>query len=117
VSQSTRAKRRRAEQFADQADLCRVLPCVVCFRPRRYDRSFIASVLVGRSVGWFTREQSEPHHAKTRGAGGGDTDTVPLCRSHHRKFHDMGEQSFTERYGIDCREVAALIAAELRGGQ
>lgn len=27
--------------------------------------------------------QSDPHHSKTRGAGGGDESCVPLCRYHH----------------------------------
>ncbi len=47
----------------------------------------------------------EPHHAKTRGAGGSDLDAVPLCRHHHREFHQIGQGSFQEKYQFDFRDV------------
>lgn len=114
---SKRHRRRKAEQDGAQAALVRCLPCAVCFRPRRYDEEFLRNVRVGRQGGWWLTEKSEAHHCPTKGAGGKDKDTMPLCTKHHRHFHNMGEKSFSERYGIDCREVAAMIAAELEGAQ
>lgn len=49
---------------------------------------------------------SENAHATSRGAGGDYTDIVPLCGSHHREQHQLGIESFQEKYGIDLHEEA-----------
>lgn len=43
---------------------------------------------------------SDPHHVKSRGAGGGDTsdNLLPLCRRCHQEWHRIGIESFTEKY-------------------
>ena len=53
-------------------------PCSVCFR-----------------VG-----PSDPHHIRTRGAGGSDTfdNLLPLCREHHVETHKIGRATFLEKY-------------------
>lgn len=46
--------------------------------------------------------KSEPHHIRTRGAGGGDelTNLMALCRLHHRRAHDVGWTTFTRVWGL-----------------
>ena len=44
----------------------------------------------------------DPHHVRTRGAGGGDVgNVVPLCRSAHTELHAVGRHTFAQRYGVD----------------
>ena len=40
----------------------------------------------------------DPHHIKTKGAGG--LDTVPLCRKHHAECHAIGRWTFAKKYGL-----------------
>ena len=63
-----RKARLQAEQFGAQAALCRMLPCCVCGAP----------------------PPSDPEHVRTRGAGGKDKDTAPMCRRCHQLRHDHG---------------------------
>ena len=44
----------------------------------------------------------DPHHLKTRGSGGDDSQTnvMPLCRLHHTELHKIGLSSFVEKYGL-----------------
>lgn len=102
-----RLARRRAEQFGPQAELCRTLACVVCWRP--HDSPV-------RSIAWFDRRRpnrSDPHHIVSRGAGGTDRDCVPLCRHHHDEIHRIGRDTFQERHGVDLRAVADALSEEL----
>lgn len=45
----------------------------------------------------------EAHHAKTRGAGGGDDKQVPLCSLAHKQHHDGCT------FGIDFEKLAAEL--------
>ena len=49
---------------------------------------------------------SENAHVRSRGAGGGAADIVPLCMAHHREQHDAGIETFQERYSINLRDEA-----------
>lgn len=42
----------------------------------------------------------DPHHVKTRGAGGKDTldNLMPLCREHHTEIHKIGKKTFFKKY-------------------
>lgn len=51
----------------------------------------------------------DPHHTKTRGAGGGDDTLVPLCRGHHDLVHTKGLAWIEAASGVDLREMAALL--------
>ena len=44
----------------------------------------------------------EPHHLKTRGAGGSDDyeNIMPLCRKHHTEIHSSGKNRFVEKYRL-----------------
>jgi len=68
------------------------LPCCVCYGG-------------GASSGIL----SDPHHVKTKGAGGQDWHLVPLCRFHHQQFHAMGRHTFQKRYDIDLLGVAERL--------
>lgn len=88
-------KRKRklyAKNFGDYADLIRQMPCVVC---GRFD--------------------CEPHHVKSRGAGGDKSSLVPLDRRCHIMFHAMGKESFERRFMIDLESEAALLWHEFGG--
>lgn len=88
-----RLARLRAKTFGPQAARCRELPCCVC-----------------------DRAPSEPHHVRSRGAGGTDADCVALCRACHDEVHRIGIDSFGERHGVDLRTEARVLAAFMEAG-
>ena len=52
-------------------------------------------------------------HRNTDGGMGlkpSDRWTISLCRGHHIEQHQMGEQAFETRHGIDMRELASEFA-------
>lgn len=61
----------------ENLDLVRSLPCAVC-----------------------SKRPVDPHHIKTKGAGGKDTleNLLSLCRMHHRQIHAMGRKTFFTKY-------------------
>lgn len=112
-----RAAKRRAEAFGPQAELCRHAMCVACMASFRGD---VTGSLARFARSWRkygggfdSLPVNDPHHVPTRGAGGVDKDTVPLCREHHREWHDIGEKSFDAKYGVHLRGVAKAIHDEL----
>lgn len=46
------------------------------------------------------------HHVRSVGAGGGESDMVPLCWRHHDELHRIGRWTFAEKYGVDLRVLA-----------
>jgi hypothetical protein len=86
-----RAEKRREEQFGEEAEVVRWMPCCL---PR-----------------CRARPPSDPHHARSRAAGGGKKDLVPLCHPHHVEVHAVGRKTFEAAYGIDLRTAAAMTAA------
>lgn len=108
-----RAAKRREKAFGEQAALCRTLPCVICSTEPTGVEPTLSEWVAFLAEG----HTSEPHHVPTRGAGGVDKDTVPLCRTHHREWHDIGEQSFDAKYGVNLRAVAKAIHDELKAAQ
>lgn len=57
-------------------DLARQQPCIVCSQP------------------------ADPHHLKTRAAGGHDVEfnLMPLCRVHHTEIHKLNNVRMAEKY-------------------
>lgn len=80
-------------QFGEKAVWIRQLNCLVC--------------------GWLP---SEPHHVKSRGAGGDSTHLVPLCTRHHREFHTIGRTTFGKKHDIDLPAEAERLEARWQGG-
>jgi hypothetical protein len=89
---NARLKKRRAAQFGKQAEACRALPCCICDR----------------------RAPSDPHHVRSRGAGGGDEWCLPFCRTHHIQIHAYGRKSFEARNDVDLITMATELAATLK---
>jgi hypothetical protein len=52
----------------------------------------------------------DPHHVRTRGAGGQDDQVVNLCREHHDEFHRAGRFTFQRKYRVLLAEHAARLA-------
>ncbi len=53
---------------------------------------------------------SDPHHVKSRGAGGPDAENmVPLCRAHHSELHQIGVTEFQLRYNLDLKSLAIYV--------
>jgi hypothetical protein len=88
-----RLAKRRAEQFGDAGEEIRWMPCCVpsCIGPL----------------------PSDPHHAKSRGAGGTSRDLVPLCHPHHVEIHAIGRRTFESRHRVDLAAEAQRIAGML----
>jgi len=79
-----RMKKRQEEAFGPKADYIRKLPCCVC----------------------GTIAPSDPHHVKSRGAGGKARDLVPLCWNCHLRLHNMGRLSFELENSVDLGAIA-----------
>ena len=81
---SPRLEERRAEEFGPQAQACRDIGICCCCG---------------------TEGPTDPHHLKTRGAGGKDRDTIPLARACHRRLHATGPLRFWQEAAIDPEDV------------
>jgi hypothetical protein len=53
---------------------------------------------------------SDPHHYKTRGAGGDDSleNLISLCRKHHNEIHQIGVLTFMAKYGRGIEKFRTL---------
>ena len=83
---------RRAYGSRERVHAIQAMPCVVC-----------------------GALPSQNAHVRSRGAGGGAADIVPMCMAHHREQHDAGIETFEARYSINLAAEAARVAAELEG--
>lgn len=59
---------------------------------------------------------TDPHHVTSRGAGGDDSCTVPLCRRCHTRVHAAGQVTFWREVGIDPADVILGIQAWMQAG-
>lgn len=83
-----RRKERHGVAFGSKAEWLRQMSCCVC-----------------------GRQPSDPHHVRSRGAGGTAKDLVPLCRADHRELHQIGARTFAERHEIDLEWQAERYEA------
>lgn len=63
--------------------------------------------------------RSEAHHVRKGSQSGvgikpAATRTVPLCTVAHREYHQIGHDSFCQKYDIDLEKHLILINAEFR---
>lgn len=93
-------KRRREafeRNFGQRGEVVRSMPCLL-------------------AVTGECRGLVQAAHAKSRGAGGGRRELVPLCAGHHETSHRIGAKTFAARYHVDLRHEADRIAAQLDAG-
>ena len=57
----------------------------------------------------------DAHHLVTRGAGGSDYQTIPLCREHHQEYHQYGQKTFENRYRTQVWKVCCDLLCEFAG--
>jgi len=95
ISSSYNSKSRRYKDN-DYIEWVRGLPCIVCLilMPTMNTSNII----------------SDPHHVNKQGHGtmAGKTDDnrcVPLCHRHHVEYHNIGKESFKEKYEVDFEAV------------
>jgi len=69
----------------DYLDFIRSLPCMI---------------LGGRS---------DPHHVKSRGAGGSDFLCIPLSRKYHTEIEVIGIGRFEKKHGIDITKTIKTL--------
>ena len=59
----------------------------------------------------------DPHHLRSRGAGGGERNNiVPLRRKYHVELHSIGVKTFAEKYGLDLEAEAIRATDEYNKG-
>lgn len=104
VNPERRAVAREAA-FGPHAQWVVSLPCAVAF-PELYEGPHTIKP-------WMLRTGqtriSDPHHVRSRGAGGKAEMCVPLDPPRHRECEAMGRASFEATYKIDLHRVAALL--------
>lgn len=103
---TTRLKRRRAPKMG-----LRESSAIRCDIHVQWVRGHECAVQ-GKGTGKFECfGRIEAHHVKTRGAGGGDEQVIPLCQFHHSQLDSPGWSSkkFNEVYGIDQAQIAAEL--------
>lgn len=92
------------------------------FNRERRARLFKAQFGSGARVKWMRAlpccacggGPCEVHHVRSRGAGGGADDTVPLCSVCHRLLHTEGAKTFSRRLFLDLSELATKYAQDWR---
>ena len=59
------------------------------------------------------------HFPRTRGAGAGESDWIPMCRQHHSEFHSQGVDTFMagNKYKLFDWFYAKIRGAYKRGGK
>jgi len=63
-----------------------------------------------------------PHHTSTKGAGGSDYLTVPLCGKHHNEAHWMGIKTFQRLHSLGFQStiikqlIGYIALAQLKEG-
>ena len=64
------------------------------------------------------RPPSDPHHTRSRGAGGLDGGAIPLCRAHHTEIGTLGIGWFERKHHTSIPiEVAKMLHLVLFGCQ
>ncbi len=89
--------KRKASEFArcygskERVLFVKALPCVAC-----------------------DRAPCENHHIRNGGAGRkADYDKIiPLCTSHHDRWHEKGARSFVATYGLDLGKLATATESK-----
>lgn len=96
------------QEYPEFRDYVRKLKCVCCSHTNGKDAD-------GEPIDSYNEPPtivsvSDPHHVKSRGAGGPDAENlVPFCREHHSECHTIGIIEFQLRYNVDLKSIARYI--------
>lgn len=96
------------QEYPEYRDYVRRLKCVACGHTHNKDAD-------GNPIEKYDEPPtlisvSDPHHVKSRGAGGPDAENlVPLCRAHHTEAHTVGITEFQLRYNLDLKSIARYV--------
>lgn len=84
------------------------LPCCVCM-PEHYHGPELKPFMFNE--GNKDSRISDPHHVRTRNAGGAAGYCVPLCRLHHMQLDSpgWGHDTFEATYAVDLTRIARLL--------
>ena len=123
ISEDIRGKRSSAEQMPAAPPLAPTAPLpdridksllTLAEPKRRRDKSHLRFV-ASQPCLVCGRQPSDPHHLRftqprALGLKVSDEFTVPLCRSHHRQLHQVGnEKSWWANLGIEPMEIAKQL--------
>jgi hypothetical protein len=84
-------------------------------KPRRYRNKNHLRFVARQACLICGRQPSDPHHLRyvqprALGRKASDEFTVPLCRTHHREVHRVGnEQAWWQGFGIDPLSIAQTL--------
>lgn len=58
------------------------------------------------AIGFHCHGAVQPHHLQTRGSGGSDYTSLPLCVQHHVEIHTIGVARFEQTYSVNVWRLA-----------
>jgi hypothetical protein len=96
---------RRIETHGEHAQWVATLQCCASF-PELYESAATLKPYLMRTG---QTRISDPHHVRTRGAGGTAEFCVPLDRPRHIELGQVGQETFESFYKIDLWRIAALL--------
>jgi len=76
---------------------------------RERNEAFLDLVRSEPCAGCGAPPPSDPNHLKTRGAGGSDYETAPMCRVCHTEWHAIGPRTWAEKRGVNLYQVTARL--------
>ena len=83
-------------------------------KKRETDKGYISYVINQPCLVCYAMP-CDPHHTKTVGSFGSDYTVISLCRKHHTECHQIGKNTFQEKYGIDFdTEIIKLLIGYIK---
>jgi len=83
----------------------------------------LSCMLCGRAGAGFKEGKSDAHHIPPKGHGTmagkcDDKRAVPLCNDQHREYHQIGRDTFADKYGLAYEAIIEGLNAlyEEQGG-
>jgi len=80
---------------------------------REIDKDYLA--YIRKQLCLITEQEAEPHHTKSRGAGGSDYLAVPLSRKKHTECEMIGKNTFQYKHYISFdKEIIRLLIGYIK---
>ncbi|MCK4669546.1 DUF968 domain-containing protein [Candidatus Bathyarchaeota archaeon] len=75
---------------------------------REIDKAYLQYIRSQHCI--VSNQKAEPHHTRSRGAGGSDYLSVPLSHILHVECHAIGQATFQEKYRVSFdRAIERLL--------